>query len=274
MATTSNSFASNDDGDGLYISHSDKIVKSMTKINLFDFNHDIEKSDIVITHQRLSTSGHTIEFCHPFYDDNFVLVHNGIINQFQGKVGSDTSGFFLAFTDLFNKKIKNRKDREKCIIETLKELFKKDGGFYSIFILDKKTKRSYYFKNSTTHIIFYRIGNLIYITTSYDNCKFISMLTQDKYNEIEIKDNEIYRIEDSSTKLQVISLGELTYIAKPKELKEIKSKSLWSYNSAGKTSKNEYVEKCSNCGGETNGTTYYNYDKVYCDDCWSFIKNY
>ena len=103
MAVTSNSYISNNDGDGIFCNN--KIVKQKEKIDLFSLDKDIKKSNIIFTHQRRATSGFSEKWSHPFINKDFVLVHNGIINDFIGKRGSDTWGFFINSTKNSKKKL-------------------------------------------------------------------------------------------------------------------------------------------------------------------------
>jgi predicted glutamine amidotransferase len=191
MAVTSNSFASNRDGEGIFTNFNNKVVKSKDKIDYFSMKDIIEKSNVVITHQRLSTSGFELKYNHPFEDKEFIIVHNGIINHFKEGEGSDTYGFFKKFIITF-KKMKG--DRENRILKTIKTLFDEDLGSYSILIYDKVTKLSYYFKDSTTRISFYRNKDFLYITTEDSNSLFLNLLNCGKFNELIVEDRAIYRI--------------------------------------------------------------------------------
>lgn len=195
MGVSSNSFASNSDGEGIYISSSDKVHKSMVKMNMFEHENDIENSNVIISHQRLSTSGFELEYNHPFDNDDFVLVHNGVINQFKGEIGSDTYGFWLKFNEEFNA-IKTKSTREQKIIQVIKKLFKVNQGSYSILIFDKKTNESYYFRGADyPGIYFYQNKNYLFITTNGHNYNFLPMLCEDDFVELDIKTRKIYKID-------------------------------------------------------------------------------
>lgn len=209
MAVTSHSFARNNDGEGIYIKSIDKIIKSKSKINYFDYQKDIETSDIVITHQRLSTSGFEIDFNHPFENKEFVMVHNGIINQFKRNEGSDTYGFWLSFNEsMMPITSLNKSDRDDRIRKSIKKLFKDDSGSYSIFIYDKKTKQSYYFKNDSTSINFYKNDDYLFITTNDDNKTFLEMLSDNKFIELDIKPRTVYLIELDKEVYKIFNLSQ------------------------------------------------------------------
>jgi len=212
QSVTSNSYASNPDGEGLYCDGSNKVIKQNHKINLFDYKDDIRNSEFIITHQRISTSGKINRYNHPFESEDFVLVHNGIINDFLGKKGSDTYGFFIKFNDLFLQlKLSNREAR---IVNAIKILLnKKENGSYSIVIFDKKTKKLYYFKNETTSIHFYRFNHKLFITTKESNFNFIDLFGKKKITELAIKDYHIYRVEK---KRKIMQIYDIAKIKKPK----------------------------------------------------------
>jgi glucosamine 6-phosphate synthetase-like amidotransferase/phosphosugar isomerase protein len=272
QSVTSNSFTTNDDGDGFWCNHNQRLVKSLGKINLFEYEKDLEKSNIIITHQRLSTSGHTIEYVHPFENKDFVLVHNGIINQFQRKDGSDTRGFFKSFTEEFKGNRKSHTTREERILKAIRNLFVKDEGSYSIFILDKITNKGYYFKNYAPNIHFYRIKNSIYITTSLTNKKLLSLLTKEII-ELEIKEHIIYRIEDADNKVKVIDLGNIRNEKEKKEQKQVwKGKNNCQQEKLFEFKPSQ--EKCDLCGNDVGSTTYFAYSQRYCSKCWEDISAY
>ena len=121
MSTTAHSFINNNDGEGFYTESNNQTIKSKNKIDYFKYKSTLEASKMIITHQRKSTSGFELEYNHPFENDNFVLVHNGIINQFKKKLGSDTYGFWLDFNKKFNS-YSNKLNRTLKITKAINEL--------------------------------------------------------------------------------------------------------------------------------------------------------
>lgn len=211
MAVTSNSYASNKDGDGIYCNG--KVTKGLNKVDLYKLRSDIDKSKSIITHQRKSTSGFNVKWTQPFSNEDFILVHNGIVNDFLGKHGSDTWGFFKIFTTEFKEA---EGTREVRIIKSIKKLLDaKTGIYYSILIYDRKTKLSYYFKNEYAEINFYMGKNMLYITTNSTNKIFLNCF-KEKFNELEIEDYAIYRIKVNEN----IVITKINKIKAPK--KEIK----------------------------------------------------
>jgi hypothetical protein len=183
------SFADNSDSEGMYLSEGNVIVKSENKIPIHEYREQIKNSDVVITHQRISTSGHDMDNCQPFVNDRFVVVHNGIfgINASISKK-SDTCLFFEAFNkfyDLSSEKHYDKKMRDS-IEKSVKEV---DGGSYSVLIYDIEMKRSFYFKNSSTSINILKLKNGAYfITTSVSNKSFLN----EEYTNYECNEDIMY----------------------------------------------------------------------------------
>lgn len=206
MAVTSSSYSDNDDGDGIFFR--DKIFKSREKLDLLNYSSGINKSKIIISHQRRATSGFEDQWIQPFVNPDFVLVHNGVINGFTRKKGSDTWGFFLKFLKNFK-----RFDgtREENIINTIKKLLDNNRcGSYSIAILDRQTDNIYYFKNTSPSIHFYKNEDVLYITTALTNKPFLSILGKE-FEEVEIEDHTIYKIK--GTTANVKEIGTITHKA-------------------------------------------------------------
>ena len=167
MAVTSASYKNNSDGEGIYIN---KLIKDFNKINVFKHRENINKNNIILTHQRFSTSGFNKKYLQPFESEDFIFMHNGVISEYDINKASDTYNLFKKFKKTF-KSYKN-KNREKKIIKTIKKIFDKLNGRWSIILLDKKTNLIYYFKEDITSINFYKNHDFIYISTAEDNKVF------------------------------------------------------------------------------------------------------
>jgi len=201
VASTSNSYVGNDDGDGMYFTGTNKLVRSKNKINPLLYIDDIGASDITLTHQRISTSGKTEEYTQPFQDDEFVLAHNGVLSQFVDYElkHSDTYNLFEKFKTYF--KEMNGRDREERIKRTIQVIFDEQFGSYSIFIYDKIGDKLYYFKNKSTsiYLTMNKKRNIAYMTTDDDNNKMLTLISDD-FKEYEIEDLRIYSIETIKNK--------------------------------------------------------------------------
>lgn len=211
MAVTSVSYADNSDGDGIYIQSTDKIVKGKNKVNLYKYKQEIENSNFLVSHQRISTSGKTEKNTQPFMDDNLVIVHNGIISYTETDGKSDTFAVFEKLTKLFKEKIEINLDnlsREKLLIESLKEIFKEESGTWSIAVYDKIDKSLYYFKTLSTNIDFYKFKDFLYITTNSSNKDMLSILSKDAPKTYTIDEDNLYKIEIKKDKVCLFDLKE------------------------------------------------------------------
>ena len=207
MGVTKKSYNINDDGDGIFLSSHNILIKGKRKVNLYKYESQIKESNFIITHQRIATSGMSVKYTQPFSNKDFILAHNGIISELVKGDKSDTHLLFKNFYKVFNK---SKGNRNKRIIKAIKESVEDISfGSYSIVIYDKKTENLYYFKNNGTWIHFFRNKNIIFITTSFDNDVFLNMLNQD-FDEMEIDDDTIYRI-SIKDKIKIRKVGKIKY---------------------------------------------------------------
>lgn len=258
MAVSSHSYAENDDGEGIYFNSADEVVKSQMKIDYYKYASKIENSNVIITHQRLSSSGHELAYNHPFVNDDFVLIHNGVMNQFMESKGSDTFGFWNKFNTQF-KGITSHIAREEKIVKVLSQMFEEDKGSYSILIWDKKMKVGYYFKNSPS-ISFYKNNNYLYITTNWNNKVFLSMIDDKKFIELDIKPRVIYKITINFEVFKVFTF-------KPEPQPEIEEKNFGRQNR---------LIFCKTCNKFTDNEDDYHFSSdaggYVCPDCYSHIN--
>ncbi len=277
MGVTSYSYVINDDGDGFY--SDGLLVRSENKINFFKFNDLVTNSKVNICHQRLATSGLSSKYIQPFMNEEFVLVHNGVINDFLGKKGSDTYGFFKKFIKVFKKRKKG--NREEKIIATIKKLFDGlDRGSYSIALFDKVTENLYYFKNSFLDINFYKSSEMLFITTNSNNSVFLKAF-DDTFYEKDIKEYKIYRI-TTKDKIKINVVGkikekEFVSFFKDKKVQTIKNyptiKEETTTTNDGMVIIADDMSPCVECGNLT-----YNLHPTYlqkiCDTCLSEFDTY
>lgn len=199
QAATGYSFIENSDGEGAFFSSDKSIVKNPEKINYITYAKKIVASNAIITHQRLATSGFSAKYTHPFENEEFVIVHNGIIQKYARHKKSDTFVLFNTITEEF-KKLRNEKTREENIVQSIKNALDKEDGSFSILLYDKITGLTYYFKNYATTIHFWRNSEFLYVGTAD-----ISVLLP-KMKELKIDPLSIYRIDENA---DVTSIAEL-----------------------------------------------------------------
>lgn len=221
QSVTSHSYTTNNDGEGFYADNSKRVVKSLNKINYFQYKEILEKSKVIITHQRQATSGFHFKYTQPLASKEFVIVHNGIMSDFAFNQHSDTYNFFQLFLKRFEKKQKG--NREKQIIKAIKSILNKAEFYcsYSIALFDKITGNLYYFKNKYTKINLFMGRGMIYITTSEENKNLLELFKMEKFQKLEIQDYVIYRIDAN---LKIMPVCEI----ERDERKEVE-KNLWYY---------------------------------------------
>ena len=213
---TSVSYLNNSDGDGIYVNG--VIIKSTNKLNLLEFYRECKQGCIILTHQRFATSGKIAEMTQPFEDSDFVLAHNGIINDFLGKEGSDTFGFFNQFVEKFNKLETGTRDEK--IINTIKSMLDNlNSGSYSIALVDKLTNSLYYFKDSRTSIYFSKSANYLFITTAYNNSNYLNIINE-KFKSMKVKDYRIYKI-TADDNIKITNIGKIKQVQISKPVWEI-----------------------------------------------------
>jgi len=248
MAASSHSYTTNSDGDGLWMDSMPGVVfKKLDKLNLLNYQEWIEKANTVFSFQRLATSGHVVDFVQPFKNEDFVFMHNGVVNEFlnrrpNGFKGSDSYAFFLDFTEKFKSFVSTDTypdglTREVAIIRALKVLLENiSSGWYSMILFDRVDKTFYYFRGGRPQIHFYRYKGMLYITTNSDNVKFLSLCGQGNLREISIGEKVIYKISVTEDEIKVAEVGEIveqrqssykSFEIKTKEQKKIKGWNNW-----------------------------------------------
>lgn len=263
MASTSHSYISNYHGEGFYVNASKIIVKQDAKINYLPYKQLISNSNVIITHQRYASSGHTTEYHQPFQNKDFVFVHNGVVNKFLKDKGSDSFGFFNDFIKEFERAAHN--EREKNIVTAIKNLLDNESsGWYSMLLYDKITKCSYYFKSTSPGIRFYRYKGMLFITTNEDNKTFLSLLGKGRIKEIDVEDYSIYKIKITKKKIKVLNIDEIIHTENTTDVKESEEDV---EDDVVQTTLDDDSNICFSCGESIRGSVYFYNDKKYCENC-------
>jgi predicted glutamine amidotransferase len=180
------SFLSNSHGEGCFFIQGKEpiIMKSEKKIIYRNI-----PSWIIATHQRFATSGHSIDYIHPFENENIILMHNGVIqNEAQRKKDeSDTFGMFTA--------IGETADTEKALISNIKNYVSNFEGSYSVLIYHKHTEKIFYFKNSRTDFYFTENNNYLIASTDKNNVQYAGYYLTGEITKIKnMRENHIIDI--------------------------------------------------------------------------------
>ena len=173
---------------------------------------------------------------HPFELNDLTLVHNGVIQNAENlmeelKVDTkiSTDSFVVLF--LINKFLKEsesknkKRNRTSLIVDAIKKTTNLIGGWYSIFLFDKKEKNLYYFKDNLSVFYFYKPNKEIIVgSTMYSN---FERVYKDKKSSMELitpKPGKIYLVNGGGSKksfLQEVGVFR-EYIKRRKVRKEAK----------------------------------------------------
>lgn len=125
------------------------VVKSTEKYKNESF-FEFKNSQFVVGHNRFATKGSANKSlnAHPFENDRFIWVHNGILSndealreEFRLTIKSKTDSAVIgALAEHF---VTKGRPVQEALIETIELL----EGDYSVIIFDKETEKVYYFRN-------------------------------------------------------------------------------------------------------------------------------
>lgn len=207
MCACTNSFINNSDGEGFYFDKSDLLIKSKQKIDIIAQMDNLKNSKFILGHERISTSGHEDTYIQPFQNDDFVLMHNGILNDYVKNAHSDTFNLFEDFKLLFNNVEGSRQEK---IIKCIKSALDDNEGSFSISIFDKKENALYYFKNdkSQIHVVRTKDKKLMFLTTSNSNIGIFDIY-KEKSKKIDIQNFKIYKITIREDKVNFHIIGKI-----------------------------------------------------------------
>jgi len=190
---TAVSYKDNSDGNGHSIDYKSPIVSNEKMIyRVVNFR------EYFLNHCRLSTSGFGIENHQPIESENFIIAHNGVLNNSDIETElkkrtikikddySDTKAYLYILEDEYMK--------TKNTVTAIKNTIEKISGTYSIVLIDKNAKKIYYFKESTTNINLVMNSDLLYITTNNFNAEYFKKYFNTKTAIKDIEPNKIYLV--------------------------------------------------------------------------------
>lgn len=166
---TANSYASNSDAEGMYMSGTNELVKNVWKLNLIPYVSVMRRSLFLLDHTRISTSGFHEKNTQPFRVGRFIVMHNGILT-FDKPTPDTTKSDTAYFCDFLMEHFRESKDMHDAIQRTLKDDVR--YGSYSIAIFDTEKQILYYFKNTSTSFTIYQEEDFLFMTTSASNNVF------------------------------------------------------------------------------------------------------
>lgn len=176
------SFNRNDDGEG-YFTNNFKVVTSPHKI-IYKGRYKM-----IVSHQRLATSGKNEDMIQPLETEHFIIVHNGIF----GNKGTDRKSDTFEYLKELEKIYLKTKDTKKAI----EKLHEKISGSYSIVLYNKKTKELLYYKEKTTTMYFANGKHYLLMSTSKDNIEYMKKYLGVRADIKEPDEEKIYDIKQS-----------------------------------------------------------------------------
>ncbi len=217
------SYQKNDDGDGI-VTENYNIIKQNEK-------YVIKKPhSFILSHQRLATSGKNDDMIQPLESDNFIIAHNGVINELGDKDKSDTYEYLMKLEEEY----KNCKD----IIKTIQNVNKTIRGSFSILLIDKNTKKLYYYKESHTKMYMTKNDDFVVMSTKEENIDYAmtylnmdsKKLIMNPYVIVDVYDDlkVIGEFEEKPT--TVIKTHKNNYFNKNNNRTKEKNKTLYDYN--------------------------------------------
>ena len=206
-------FGSINNSDAFGLFNDSIIFKKSGIVNLKKFNLDLLKDcSFIVGHNRFKTNGDEKKNFnnHPFTLNDFVMVHNGIIQNYEEikkefKIDGfkiETDSFYILYLIDYYYNLSKKNNKHKKTIDAIKKTTKKLEGSFSIFLFNNDTKKLYYFKNDRTNFSFIKINNVLIGTTNslkldytYLNDSYFKLYKSNRTN-IKIKDNCVYYIDE------------------------------------------------------------------------------
>lgn len=200
QAITGASFVNNPHSEGAFLNK--KIVKSLTKINFTKYQEEIKKTPLLVTHERLATTGGiNLTNAHPIkINKNYYLAHNGVLSNLGNNLLSDSFVFAKTLKENF---------KTMEISKAIENFTSNHHGSYSVIIFNTNGQEAYYFKNESTNISLYRLNdNSFFLTTSTINQNIIY---EKILKEIELPDKILFRFWYEGKRWKMRSLGKLHF---------------------------------------------------------------
>lgn len=200
-----------------------EIVKALGNVeNLKNQVNEKVFSRLSIAHTRWATHGKTtLENCHPHFSENFVLVHNGIIENFEElkneineKTYSETDSEIIVklIEKIYKNFSNNSMENDKKILFSIKKATEKMKGSWAVILLCKNNpKKMFVFKNKSPLIL--ATNNKESIVASDINA--INGDEKSKFKYYNLNDFNIAEISDNNIKIYDKNLKKI-------KLKEIK----------------------------------------------------
>lgn len=147
----------------------------------------------VVGHNRLTTTGDETknENNHPFELDDFILAHNGVINnqhvlreKYDIPETPETDSYVILWLISHFFQQSQAKTRQKRIVNAIRKTCSQLAGWYSVFLYDRGENNIFYFRNIMADFAFALFeGNLLVGSTAITNLQAIYSQKECLYND-------------------------------------------------------------------------------------------
>ena len=216
-----NSFLSNKDSEGFYCEDF-KVKRSLDK-QVMKGEHSL-----IVSHQRISTSGKNAEMTQPLESKNFILTHNGVMRTLNGiSIGnvkeSDTYEYLQKFEEYYA--------LSGDTIKTIQQICKETTGSYSIVLFNKKTKEFYYYKNYITNMYIAKSKSYLMLSTKEENVEYMQKYFGGESEREAVKHEVIY---DLNRNFEAVAEFNIYEPPKVETQKQLPSSDGWGEPSRGR----------------------------------------
>lgn len=179
-AVSFNSFLKNSHAEG-YFDESFQVKKAVHKL-IYTGEHSL-----LVSHQRIATSGHNAEMAQPIEIGNFIIAHNGIMSGLGTEELSDT---YVLLQELVKEY-----EKTKDTVQAIKNITKEHYGYYSIVLYNKLTDELIYFKESQSNMFILDSPEYILMSTLQDNVEYMQKYYNlAKYDISEVEPLKIFNL--------------------------------------------------------------------------------
>ena len=165
-------------------------------------------SNFIFGHNRMTTNGLAKYNYnnHPFETENFVVVHNGIINNHASlkalyglQYKEDVDSYIIPAL------MENNIDYFENEGELIKSVAEEISGTYSVLIYSKRNDCLYYFKNCSTSVSIMSCNNTLFLSTDKNSIKFWSenVIFRPRHRMGHIEPLVIYKI-DMNARISIV----------------------------------------------------------------------
>lgn len=152
-------------------------------VNDSRFKEVVKKGTKIFIHTRYATKGKiNIENCQPFFNEKYVLCHNGQIYGYGDHEHSDTKELF-----------------QKLSKESMEKVIKEADGWLALLIYSKKDRKIYAYKESSPLVYAYDDRQNLYFASTEEYLNILSVLGI-RFSDIKKpKERELLKFSENGT---------------------------------------------------------------------------